>query len=323
MPPTLPDLVSTIIPVHNRPRLLDEAVESVLVQSWRPIEVIIVDDGSTDETPAVADRWALREPDIFRVLHVANGGPGAAREAGRQMVRGEFIQYLDSDDLLMPEKFALQVAALRTDPTADVAYGRARFRHADGRIDDPLKWTDRAFASMFPSFLQSRWWTTSCPLYRRCVVDKTGPWLASWNEEDWEYDCRIASSGGRLARVPELVCEQRDHGTDRLSREGLNPSRLRDRALAQTRIAAYAEHAGIALDAPEMQHFARALFLLARHCGAAGLAEESRNLFDLAKSMSLPERARALDFRLYERIANLVGWTTVGKLATQLDRLRA
>ena len=105
-------LVSTIIPVHNRPALLREAVASVLAQTYRPIEIIVVDDGSTDETGREAEALAEAHPEVH-AIHRENGGPGAARETGRLAARGEFIQYLDSDDLLLPTKFELQVAGLR------------------------------------------------------------------------------------------------------------------------------------------------------------------------------------------------------------------
>ena len=97
-------LVTTIIPVYNRPCFLREAVASVLAQTYRPIEIIIVDDGSGPETVAVCEELAAAHPEI-RILHQENAGPGAARERGRLAARGEFIQYLDSDDRLLPEKF--------------------------------------------------------------------------------------------------------------------------------------------------------------------------------------------------------------------------
>src|SRR4029079_14626008 len=103
-------LVSTVIPVHNRPHLLREAVASVLAQTYRPIEIIIVDDGSTDDTTSVADSLATERSGEIMVIHQGNTGPGLAREAGRQAARGEFIQYLDSDDILLPRKFELQVS---------------------------------------------------------------------------------------------------------------------------------------------------------------------------------------------------------------------
>ncbi len=108
-----PGLVSIIVPVFNRPALLAEAVGSALAQTYRPIEILIVDDGSTDETPATAAQLASEHPAEIRVLRQVNAGPGSARERGRQTARGEFLQYLDSDDLLLPRKLELQVAALR------------------------------------------------------------------------------------------------------------------------------------------------------------------------------------------------------------------
>ena len=163
-PPVEPGLVSTIVPVHDRPRRLEEAVASVLAQSYRPLEVVIVDDGSTDDTAGVADRLATENPREVRALHVPNGGPGLAREAGRSVARGEFIQYLDSDDVLLPEKFERQVDALRVEPESGVCYGMTRC------VDDAGLGGDRAWRrgpredrAHVPSFLVDRWWGTLTP----------------------------------------------------------------------------------------------------------------------------------------------------------------
>jgi glycosyltransferase involved in cell wall biosynthesis len=123
MTDTVSDLVSTIIPVYNRPQMLREAVASVLAQTYRPIEIIVVDDGSTDETPRVAEALAAEHPEEIRFVRKENSGPGPTREAGRQMARGEFIQYLDSDDLLRPRKFEIMVRALRERPNAEPPTG--------------------------------------------------------------------------------------------------------------------------------------------------------------------------------------------------------
>src|SRR5262249_24923355 len=119
-------LVSTIIPVHNRSLLLRQAVASVLTQTHRPIEIIIVDDGSTDETAREAEALGNAHPEV-RAIHRSNGGPGAARETGRLEANGEFIQYLDSDDLLLPAKFELQIDGLRRFGHCAVSYGKTRF----------------------------------------------------------------------------------------------------------------------------------------------------------------------------------------------------
>jgi glycosyltransferase involved in cell wall biosynthesis len=316
-------LVSTIIPVHNRPALLREAVASVLAQTYRPIEIIIVDDGSTDGTGREADGLAQAHSEV-RAIHRDNGGPGAARETGRLAARGEFIQYLDSDDVLLPRKFDVQVCGLRNCIDCAASYGKTRFyAYSDRPRDVAWKRTGEQIATMFPSLLQSRWWGTSTPLYRRSVTDLAGPWTKLRNEEDWEYDCRIASKGVRLCYVDVFVSEERVITGARSSAGGTSdPEKLRDRAIAHKLILEHALAAGISYDTFEMQHFARELFLLARQCGAAGLGDEARILFDLARKASGTERGRGIDFLLYGAGARLVGWRAVGTLTCSLDRLR-
>ncbi len=319
-------LVSTIIPVYNRPRLLCEAVQSVLAQTYRPIEVIIVDDGSTDDTGCVAEELAASNPDLVRALHIANGGPGLAREAGRQVAQGEFIQYLDSDDLVLPRKFEIQVGALRAHLECDIAYGKTQFARV-GQIpaNEAHKGTGKRHESLFPELLVGRWWSTNTPLYRRSLYDRLGPWTHLWNEEDWEYDARAGAMGTGLCYCDDFVSVQRSHDPEQhLCYQGASdPRKLRDRARAHQLILGHAQAAGITADQPEMQHFARELFLLARQCGAAGLAYESKSLFTLARESSLPERSGGWDFRLYGMAASLLGWDRMGRMACAVDRLRA
>jgi glycosyltransferase involved in cell wall biosynthesis len=317
-------LVTTIIPVHNRPALLREAVESVLAQTYRPVEIIVVDDGSTDETGREAEALADAHPEV-RAIHRRNGGPGAARETGRLAASGEFIQYLDSDDLLLPRKFELQVADLRKFSDCAVSYGKTRFcAYGDRPVDVAWKRTGERVSTMFPSFLQSRWWGTSTPLYRRTITDLAGPWTELRNEEDWEYDCRIAGNAVRLCYVDAFVSEERAITGARLSAGGTrDPGKLRNRATAHEMILQHALAAGIAYDTVEMQHFARELFLLARQCGAAGLGREARILFALARQASGTERSRGIDFLLYGAGARLIGWRAMGNIACHLDSLRA
>ena len=317
-------LVSTIIPVFNRPEMLQEAVASVLAQTYRPIEIIIVDDGSTDETPQAADALARTHPEEIQVIHSTNFGPGVAREKGRLLARGEFIQYLDSDDLLLPGKFSSQVKGLNHNGDCGVAYGMTRYRHIDGQFETtPWKRSGEKIAAMFPSFLQSRWWDTPTPLYRASVCDAAGPWTDLCLEEDWEYDCRVAATGVQLCHVPEYVCEVRDHEGNRLCRgQGDDPRRLAQRAKAHRLIFQHAKKAGITAEIPEMQHFARELFLLCRQCGAAGLGKEAAMLFELAREASGAQRGKGLDFRGYGVAARLFGWEFIGRISCLTDRVR-
>jgi glycosyltransferase involved in cell wall biosynthesis len=320
----VPGLVSVITPVFNRYELLLEAVASVEAQTYAHVELVLVDDGSTDTTGELCDRLAAEKPALVRALHQANGGPGVARETGRRAARGEFIQYLDSDDLLLPRKLEWQVAALRARPEAGVAYGYTRFRRMDGTVaDGPWKGSGTERDTMFPWFLTERWWDTPNPLYRRTVCDAAGPWLPLRQEEDWEYDCRIAGLGTKLVHVKDYVAEVRDHHGSRLSRgRALDGRRCADRYRAHREVLRHAYAAGIEQADPHMKRYARELFLLSRQCGAAGLAAESRELFRLAREASGSARSAGLDFRLYRVVAAMAGWRVAGTIACWADLFR-
>src|SRR5262249_13648909 len=98
--------------------------------------------------------------------------------------------------------------------------------------------------------------------------------------------------------------------------------RMRERARAHSLILMHARKADIAEDSPEMQHFARELFLLSRQCGAAGIGPESKELFKLAKTASGERRGKAWDFKLYALLASVAGWTRLGKIACYSDTIR-
>ena len=109
-------LVSAIIPAYNRGRALLDTVETVFEQTWRPLELVIVDDGSTDDTPEVMQEIAeLAEKHgiEYTGIRQANGGAGAARNAGMKAAKGEFLSFLDADDRWYPEKTAKQVAEMQ------------------------------------------------------------------------------------------------------------------------------------------------------------------------------------------------------------------
>lgn len=107
-------LISVIIPVYGVERYLDECVSSVVNQTYRNIEVILVDDGSPDGCPAMCDEWARRDRRV-RVLHRQNGGLSAARNSGLGAARGEYILFVDSDDLIAPMLVDRALARLRQD----------------------------------------------------------------------------------------------------------------------------------------------------------------------------------------------------------------
>jgi len=317
-------LVSTIIPVFNRGLLVREAVCSVLLQTYRPIEIIIVDDGSTDETKNVVFELRKDNPDVVKVLRILNSGPGAAREAGKRISTGDFVQYLDSDDLLLPEKFSLQVSGLLKNPGHSISYGMTRYRNRDGHVvSDAYKRTGERIETLFPSMLLGRWWDTSTPLYRRSAVNDVGPWGSFLNEEDWEYDCRFGARRTKLLYVPHVLSETRGHCGERESDNGsVDPRKLASRAEVHEIVYKHARKAGVDIDSPEMQQFSRALFLLSRQCGAAGLTDLSRRLFHLSRKASGAHNAAGVDYRIYLMATRVVGWRVMGMASRIFDGLR-
>jgi hypothetical protein len=323
-PAAIPGLVSVIVPVFNRKKMLLEAVTSAENQSYQPVEIILVDDGSTDGTGELCEELAARRPSAIRVVHQANAGPGAAREAGRVVARGEYLQYLDSDDLLYSRKLERQVAALAAAPEAGIAYCWTRLRLGDGTFaENPWKGSGESRERMFPWFLTERWWDTPNPLYRRTICDAAGAWLPLWQEEDWEYDCRIAATGVAIVHVAEFLVEVREHSEGRLSGgTGYDRKKLVGRCQAHRRVFAHARRAGIGPDSPFMQQYARELFLLARQAGDAGLCADARGMFLLARDASGEHRSKCWDFVAYATLVSVLGWKWAGRLSCRLDRLR-
>src|SRR5688572_15366487 len=111
-------LVSVVIPAYNAARFLPRAVESVLNQSYRPLEVTVIDDGSTDDTARVLEPYR----GAIHYLRQPNGGPARARNQGIAQTRGELVAFLDADDLWLPNKLSIQVRSLQDNPRAGVVH---------------------------------------------------------------------------------------------------------------------------------------------------------------------------------------------------------
>lgn len=126
-------LVSAIIIFLNEERFLAQAVESVIEQSHADWELLLVDDGSTDESTAIARKFSIRDPDRIRYLEHpghANRGMSAARNLGLDHARGRYIGFLDADDVWLPEKLQEQVSILSENPRAGMVYGRTLIWHS-------------------------------------------------------------------------------------------------------------------------------------------------------------------------------------------------
>jgi len=191
--------VSIIIPVHNAERWLAQTLESALAQTWPHTEIIAVNDGSRDGSLAVAQRFAARG---VHVIDQPNAGASAARNHGLRLARGEFIQFLDADDLISPDKIAVQLDLLRTKPAgtlATCAWGRFQDDPAATQFVDDAVFRDFApvdflvLAGDTGSMMHP-----SCWLLPRAVVERAGTWDESLSlNDDGEYFARtlLASAG--------------------------------------------------------------------------------------------------------------------------------
>jgi glycosyltransferase involved in cell wall biosynthesis len=254
------------------------------------------------------------------MVRQANAGAGAARQAGLLQARGEFIQFLDSDDLLLPRKFELQVQGLQMDPDAGISYGPTLADDETTGTQEITHGTAHRRRELMPRILNERLWPTLTPLYRRVVCNTIGPWSALRVLEDWDYDCRAGLLGVKLHYCTETIALVRHHWGERAGRAWLHDdAAMRDRVTAYENIGRYALRSPVARDAPERRQLVRSLFWMSREAAARGMVSESRTLFRLAgENAGKPD----WDYRVFAIGARLLGWPAMSGLARVLHGWR-
>lgn len=213
-------LVSVIVPTFNRARLLLEALGSVLGQTYRPIELIVVDDGSTDETRETAERWGYKYRDdrfTFTYLFQENAGAPTARNTGLAASHGEFVQFLDSDDLLYPERLS-RLVDLFNETSCDYVYtGLERFCGRCGAvIQDHLP---DATSDHLTKLCEGRLWGyTGQFCWRKKLIDEIGGWDTELIVyQDYDYIVRTVLTSNNGIALREILCRERMGGGSRIS----------------------------------------------------------------------------------------------------------
>lgn len=195
-------LISVIIPVFNGERYVAEALESALGQSYRCIEIIVVDDGSTDHSAAVVQRYSPK----VRYCHQANRGIGAARNAGIDLARGTFFAFLDADDLWPEHKLERQMAAFDRDASLDMVFGHIQ-QFISPELEDDLKKRVRCPAHSEPGRLPG------AMLIKRDAFLRVGHFSAAIGEAlDWML--RAQDLGLKGTMVSDIVLKRRLHSTN-------------------------------------------------------------------------------------------------------------
>ncbi len=223
----MPAVVSIIIPCYNAERWLAETLESALAQTWPDKEIIVINDGSTDGSLAVAQQFATRG---VRVIDQPNRGASAARNHGLRVARGEFMQFLDADDLLAPDKIALQMRALeQAGPDALASASWGRFATDSTQADFIPQAVAQARTGV--EFLQLHYETGSMMqpgawLASRRLLDRAGPWNETLSlNDDGEYFTRVMLAARGLIHVASAQCYYRSGLAGSLSRR-TDPSAL-------------------------------------------------------------------------------------------------
>lgn len=212
-------LVSVIIPVHNRFEFANKTIQSVYEQTYRPIELLIIDDFSQEPyTPRVESSHNFH---VKTMRHKSNYGPGASRESGRIAAHGGYISYLDSDDLWHPEKLKKQVAMLKAQPETGMCYCiSTEFSQLPITGEEKIRRRSSInYDKFLPTLLDGRPWGTGACLWTRKASELIGPWFPGWAWEDYEYDFRAGCNDIRICYIPEVLCHYRvDYGGEQLSR---------------------------------------------------------------------------------------------------------
>lgn len=198
-------LVSILIPLYNAEAWISETIQSAIAQTWRNKEIIIIDDGSTDNSLEIAQSFSSP---ILKIISQKYRGGSAARNKAFNQSQGEYIQYLDADDIIAPEKIEVQMYRLINEPTNTVASGAFyRFRNDITKVnyssdsgwtdfEDPIDWMLHVAhgKAMFPPVV----WLTP-----RNIIDRAG----SWNEnitynDDMEFFTRVLINSKKIAFCP-------------------------------------------------------------------------------------------------------------------------
>lgn len=212
--------VSVVIPTYNRGDLISETLDSVKAQTLPEWECIVVDDGSSDETEAVVQGYVEKDARfhyIKRPAHRAKGG-NSCRNIGLEAAKGEYIQFLDSDDLLAPNKFEEQVRALSKaegDAVATCKWGRFRTSQdqLSAKPNEPTYISSDGPLKLFDIFgKHSIWFPPHVYLTRKKTIQKAG----HWNEElqmnqDGEFFARVLLSASLIIFVPATEVYYRRH----------------------------------------------------------------------------------------------------------------
>ncbi|MBS2212124.1 glycosyltransferase family 2 protein [Carboxylicivirga mesophila] len=193
-------LVSILIPLYNSERYISETIQSCLSQTYRNIEIIIVDDGSTDSSYTIAKKYESWQVRVFKQV---NSGACAARNLAFEHCKGDYIQYLDADDILSPNKIEDQLRLIADKDNAVASCSWQYFKQSIGDKKTPGQIIDKDYLNPVNWLIDS--WNgkgmaqTACWLTPRSLIEKAGPWNETLKiNQDGEFFCRVLLNASRI-----------------------------------------------------------------------------------------------------------------------------
>jgi glycosyltransferase involved in cell wall biosynthesis len=216
----LKPFVSILIPAFNAGEWIAHTLRSAVAQSWDRKEIIVVDDGSTDRTLAIARQF---ESDVVRVFTQKNQGAAATRNRAFSLSKGDYIQWLDADDLLSPSKIAKQMEALEQCQSRRLlfssAWGQFMYRYTRAEFVPTALWCDLSPAEwLLRKMGQNLHMQTATWLVSRELTEAAGPWNTSLlGDDDGEYFCRVLLQSDAVRFVPGAKVYYRATGASSLS----------------------------------------------------------------------------------------------------------
>jgi glycosyltransferase involved in cell wall biosynthesis len=195
-------LVSVIIPVYNGEKYLAQAIESVLAQTYHKLEVIVVDDGSTDGTCGIAARFASSVHYTFQQQQ----GAGAARNHGIERASGSFYAFLDADDLWMEDKLTSQMTVFESDPDVDMVFGQMEQFHSPD-LSEPARSRIAGGGDILAGYVPGTL------LIKRDSFCRVGPFPTKWHIGEFiDWYSRAIDKGLKSYILPTVVTKRRLHG---------------------------------------------------------------------------------------------------------------
>jgi len=197
--------VSIVVPAHNAHATISKTLHSLVKQTYQDFEIIIIDDGSTDDSAKIIKRWVKKDAEKFKYFWQINQGPAAARNKGLKEAKGEFVAWIDADDLWLPERLELMLKEFNKEPKPDFVSTDARYLYPDNKISKQTYYqiNDLPLEYSFKELLKTNFIFGS-PLIKKEVIEKIG--FLDENlvrSEDYDYWLRILAKNYKLAIIKE------------------------------------------------------------------------------------------------------------------------